>query len=141
MKTCFKCLEKKPYSEFYKHPQMSDGYLGKCKACTKSDVSSNRKEKVDYYRDYDRARGARRSSEDVKEYRKRWPRKYRAHTAVNNAIRDGRLFKEPCCECGREEDVHAHHDDYAKPLNIRWLCPPCHFAWHTEHGEAPNGGP
>ena len=38
LKKCFKCGLEKPYSEYYKHPKTSDGYLGKCKYCTKTDV-------------------------------------------------------------------------------------------------------
>ena len=38
MKTCFKCNNEKPLVEFYKHGAMTDGYLGKCKVCTRSDT-------------------------------------------------------------------------------------------------------
>lgn len=38
LKSCFKCLAVLPETEFYAHPHMGDGHLGKCKACTKKDV-------------------------------------------------------------------------------------------------------
>lgn len=137
-KVCIKCGELKPLSDFYKHRQMADGHLNKCKECTKKDVRKNRKNNIEYYRKYDRDRGNRQDKEYIKEYKKKFPNKYKAHTIVNNMIRDKKLFHEPCEVCGSTENVHAHHDDYSKPLNVRWLCAAHHSQWHKEHGEGKN---
>ena len=139
-KFCNTCETEKDASEFGKRKASKDGLAAKCKACQKA---------YDKFRANDPSRKLQRAiyaqSEEGRiacnkakaEWRKRNPNKYKAHVIVNNAIRDKKLFKEPCCECGKE-DTHAHHDDYAKPLNIRWLCPACHKKWHAEHGEAKN---
>ena len=46
-KVCFKCNAEKPLTDYYKHPKMGDGHLGKCKACTKSDTKKRAVELAD----------------------------------------------------------------------------------------------
>lgn len=137
-KKCSKCGETLDLSKFYKHPGNLDGRTGKCKECAKEDVRANRRKNVEKYRAYDRERGNRQPAEYLKNYRVNYPNKYKATNMVNNAIRDGKLFKEPCEICGSEDSVHAHHDDYLKPLNVRWLCAAHHSQWHRDNGEAKN---
>jgi hypothetical protein len=129
-KTCFKCEIKKDLNLFYKHAQMGDGHLNKCIECTKKDVTKNRGENIDYYRDYDRVRGSRMTSESLRQYREKFPKKYSATQMVGRAIRSGKLHSQDCEICGNKIGNHAHHDDYAKPLNVRWLCPAHHQEWH-----------
>jgi len=46
IKICFKCGVEKSINQFYRHPKMSDGYIGKCKICARIDnKTSNGKEK------------------------------------------------------------------------------------------------
>lgn len=139
MKKCFKCGKRKPLLDFYRHKMMSDGHVNKCKECNKKDVISNRKSKIEYYREYDRTRGNRHKVGYMDEYKKRYKNKSNAVIMVNNAIRDKRLFKEPCEVCGTKKYVHAHHDDYKRPLNVRWLCAAHHRQWHIKNGEGKNG--
>lgn len=45
------------------------------------------------------------------------------------AIKTGKIVKKPCEICGKEP-ADAHHDDYSKPLDVRWLCKPHHYELH-----------
>lgn len=55
----------------------------------------------------------------------------RAHKAVENAIIRGLLQRPGVCdECSNPCKPHAHHDDYSKPLEVRWLCQSCHAKIH-----------
>ena len=137
-KQCFKCKKEKDLSEFYKHNQMKDGHLNKCKECNKIDAINTRNARIEHYREYDRKRGNRQDNQYMAEYREKYPNKYKAHTMVNNAIKSGKLFHEPCEVCNTVDNVHAHHDDYLRPLNIRWLCAAHHSQWHRDNGEALN---
>jgi hypothetical protein len=44
-------------------------------------------------------------------------------------LRRGKIEKAPCQECGNRNS-QMHHDDYSKPLVIKWMCRPCHMAYH-----------
>jgi len=55
--------------------------------------------------------------------------KYVARYTANNAIKVGWLIRENCEVCGTDESVEAHHDDYMRPLDVRWLC----RVHHAEH--------
>lgn len=74
-----------------------------------------------------RSRNPKRMADNTRKTRERRlarPEEYRARTAVSNALRDGRLERGPC-ECASEDcsgRVEAHHDDYSRPLDVRWLC-------------------
>lgn len=58
--------------------------------------------------------------------------KYLAHLAVEAAQRRGELVKGPCEVCGTSEGlIDAHHDDYSKPLDVRWLCRAHHTRLHA----------
>jgi len=135
-KECFKCKTVKPLGDFYKHQMMADGYLNKCKACTKSDVAEHRIKNLERIREYDRDRAKkperRASSSAISQaWRREDPRRVRSHNAVTRAIKKGLLVRAPCCRCGSERSL-AHHEDYDKPLDVIWLCQPCHKQRHKE---------
>lgn len=59
------------------------------------------------------------------------PEKRVAQVALNNAIRDGRVVKPSACQkCGQVRKLQAHHHDYTTPLEVDWLCIPCHRTHH-----------
>ena len=63
---------------------------------------------------------------------KRNPEKRAAHVVLGNAIRRNKLVKAKACQrCGAEGRVEAHHADYAKPLEVEWLCLRCHVEEHS----------
>ena len=117
-KECFKCNTTKPLSEFYKHKAMGDGYLGKCKICTRKDtkervellaendplfIEKERKRHRDkYYRlGYkEKHKPTPESKRDaIKRYKEKYPEKYKAKSLCS-------LIK---CTKGN----HLHHWSYS----------------------------
>ncbi len=116
-KVCFKCGIEKPLDLFYVHPKMRDGYLGKCKKCTKTDSDEYFKRKLEAdpsFKKSEKRRArekwrrlyldVRQSSESKKktmnEYKLKYPEKIIAHSAVTKKIKV-------------EKGFHKHHWSYA----------------------------
>lgn len=134
MKQCFKCGIIKPLDEFYTHPAMADGYLGKCKSCARLDVQSNYARRRDQYREYDKIRAKRPQRKAAKcvyslNHRTKNPEKRRARILLGSAIKCGRIHRKPCEVCG-SANSEAHHPDYSKPLDVVWLCLKHHRELH-----------
>lgn len=102
---CNKCEQLKPLHSFYANRRSLYGRHSTCKACSDERRRLSR----------DNTRG-----------------RYLARAKVANAIAAGRISRQPCEVCA-EQKAEAHHDDYNKPLNVRWLCRGCHLAWHRSN--------
>jgi len=129
---------------------MGDGYLGKCKDCTKADTAARVAGKAKDP-DWVVAEAARQRAKQAKyrvdgvavelrgemkrdvsrRHAEKYPEKTVARTTLRNAIRDGRLTRKPCEVCG-SLDSEGHHDDYSKPLDVIWLCPKHHAERHVQ---------
>lgn len=152
MKVCRECKTEKPLSDFYKHSEMADGHLNKCVKCVKSRVAKHREANLEKILAYDKLRanlphrvearkeykkteqGKEAHRKGLKTYRERHPLRHAARIVVNNAVRDKRLDKQSeCSVCKSTEKIEGHHDDYTKPLDVRWLCGRCHKEWHRHN--------
>ena len=148
-------LEKDP-SLFY------NGIKSECKECVKVRTKRNRKEKEEYYKEYDRnrpnaveryqkqsAKVWERASEDPEfkenllrtkyEWSDRNKEKRLASQKVNNALRDGKVIRPTSCEhCGTsEKKMQGHHWSYLPEhwLDVIWLCTSCHGKEHKRLNE------
>lgn len=133
MKPCNTCLITKPLSEFHVDNRSQDGFRFQCKSCrsiylktwsqTETGSESRRKGSQKYWRSA-KGQATQRSKQQ------KHPEKYKARTALNNAIRHGKITKPATCsECGvtpGPRELHGHHHDYSKPLDVTWLCRQCH---------------
>jgi len=104
-------LKKNPY--YYKTPERLE----------------HKRERDKIYSRRKRANGKINKTEEYRIWREKNPEKVRAHQSLNRKIKSGEIKREPCQICGKIK-VHAHHEDYNKPLEVVWLCPAHHQQLH-----------
>lgn len=115
---CAKCGKEKE--------RLDQAYCNGCKAEIKRARHAANKDNPDYIE------RLRKKANDLynSSYEHRLKRKCRE--ATHRRIASGKLLKQPCEVCG-EVDVEAHHDDYTKPMDVRWLCKKHHAEHHANN--------
>ena len=132
MKKCFKCDTEKPLSDFYVHKKMGDGFLNKCKSCTKSEAKERQtvlRKELEYI-EKERKRGRekyRRLYSDVKKYNPSSIKKFfERYPEKKNAIYACQYLKKPF------EGAQKHHWSYNEEhyVDIIWLSRKDHMKGH-----------
>jgi uncharacterized LabA/DUF88 family protein len=143
MKLCIRCKKEKPENKFYSYG------FNICKQCRIEMSTKWRKEhpekakqyakrkalyQAKYYKEWYAKNGRKRSSnytDIMLVWRKNNKEKIKVSQRVRYAIKKGLITKPlQCSICGRESRIHAHHEDYEKPLDVIWVCASCHKKIH-----------
>lgn len=128
-KFCIKCEQNKDISFFIKNRSRKDGLFFCCKDCYKVirkkyinlEVENNRQKRY----------GKKTGYKSQKLNKIKYPEKYKARNDIHNAVLLGKvLVPEKCQDCGNKTKLQAHHEDYSKPLDVKWLCIKCHNWLH-----------
>lgn len=150
MKTCPRCKETKPLSEFYKNRSEKDGHGGWCKSCALKQTKiyqKTEKGKATVKRRHQSEKGKTvqkcyRQTKKYKTYQKHYQKRYRichperqkAMDAVNNAIKNGKLphvNTQLCYYCPNPAQQY-HHWSYLPEywLDVVPICIKCHRKIH-----------
>lgn len=106
-KMCTECKATKPLEDFGRRSDNPSRYRSECKLCSWERRDIRKKQKPDYLI------------------------KRRAYNQIRYAKKVGNLIEPEYCEdCGKNAKLEAHHSDYKKELDVRWLCRVCHIAFH-----------
>lgn len=81
---------------------------------------ASRARRIEAVRAYDRERGARVYD----------PKARNARTLIAKHLARGKLERQPCEVCGGKAE--AHHPDYSRPRDVRWLCRAHHMELHRK---------
>ncbi len=138
---CPACKKEKIKSDFYTARNRWGGITYNCKECERSVKALQRVKYNDTYRKKDK-RYYEKNKKLIIEKRKKWYQenklKSSAHNKVKYALFKGILVRPRFCENYNISDycsdiIISHHEDYNKPLEVKWLCQKCHMKLH--HGK------
>lgn len=130
---CARCNIKKPINAFYVSTISSSGNKGLCKPCVRKRTNTNNREphRVAFFSS---EAGKLAAKKNFRNYLSKYSNRHNVRMAVAAAINRGDLVRSKSCEeCGVIGKIEAHHNDYSKTLEVRWLCKSCHCTWHNHN--------
>ena len=109
---CYLCQQYKLPNEFHKDKYRSSGLSSRCKKCNAELVKKI--DRTDYFYQY--------RLENKLKLQAKWKVKY--------ALKTGKIKRKVCEICGKKAE--AHHEDYSKPLEVKWFCHKHHMGVHKQ---------
>lgn len=133
MKKCAECGRELALTEFNKNRNSKDGHQDRCRECfsryNRERYLKNREKTKRMVKEYKEANPRKVFETRMKSFSKN-PSEERLRKLVQAAMKCGELVNPGVCSgCGctsEERRIEAHHYDYSKPLDVIWVCTPCH---------------
>jgi hypothetical protein len=151
---CRTCGQARPREAFYHDRTTASGRQASCKDCQKQRAAAWQRAHPERHRAHVSAWKAshpeevRRHAGLTRSRRGQEARDVarlvgRVASATRRAVTPGLLARpDRCSGCGREGVVlDAIHEDYARPLEVVWLCRRCHYRWSHARRRAAGGNP
>lgn len=138
MKVCTICKEDKFLSEYYPiyYKKLNKTYMqSRCKSCDKIVKAKWNSENAEAIREQ-KKEYKKKNPEKMREKSRNYykiadPKKIKARAILGCKVRYGKIVKPELCEgCMEKHVLHGHHNDYDKPLEVKWLCVSCHAKEH-----------
>ena len=140
LKRCPHCGVEKPLTDFNADRSRRSGLANWCRPCHRARVRAHhlRTRHADPAAASRECREWRAANPDSarRTSRRAYAKKMatgaeQAKRKVRDALLTGVLTRRPCETCGATR-AEGHHNDYAKPLEVVWLCRACHARLHRE---------
>ena len=105
-------------------------YINMCRECSSLRM-----------REYNKTKSGKKvRDESRRKNEKKFPEKSRARAILNFKLQTGHIKKpKNCSRCKKPKEIQAHHEDYSKPLEVKWYCRQCHMRVHNRGLEILSG--
>ena len=90
----------------------------------------NRKKMRMYNRQYNKKWREENGYHNEYKWKSNHKTEHNVHQRLKIAVKKKKIIKTECINCGSNENIVGHHEDYNKPFDVLWLCKVCHYQLH-----------